>query len=175
MVDLTYSAQVQPEALPGRAYPRLPGPDPAAYGGQVGQSIEQASGVLQGVQDKIEARALQTQHTDAVNKLTVLADNTTHNPDTGFFAQQGKNAFNYDPYLQQYDTQAQAIVGAIPDERARTAAQQSAAQIRTQMQNQMMTHSLQQHKEFGIKTDQDAIDIASVHGPANYNDAGILN
>jgi hypothetical protein len=176
MVDLTYSANVQPESLPGRAYPRLPGPDPAAYGGQVGQSIEQASGVLQSVQDKIEARALQTQHTDAVNKLTVLADDTTHNPQTGAFTKQGQNAFGLDQqYMPQFDTQANAIVSAIPDARARQAAQQSANQIRAQVQNQLMTHELQQHKEFGIKTDQDAIDIASTHGPANYNDAGILN
>jgi hypothetical protein len=176
MVELNYSASVEPEALPGRAYPRLPGPDPAAYGGQVGSSIEQASGVLQGVQDKIHAQAMQTQHTDAVNKLTVLADAATHTPQTGAFAQYGQNAFGLDQkYLPQFDQQAQSIIEAVPDPRARVAAQQSYQQIRTQLQNQLNTHELQQHKEFGIKTDQDAIDIASVRGPQNYNDAAILS
>lgn len=176
MVDLTYQANVEPEALPGRAYPRLPGNDPQAFGTQVGSSIEQAGQVLQSVHDKVEAQALQSQHTNAVNKLTVLADGTTNTPQTGAFAQYGQNAFGLNQkYLPQFDQQAQSIINAVPDQRARTAAEQSYQHIRAQLENQLNVHELQQHKEFGIKTDQDAIDIASVRGPNNYNDAGILS
>ena len=124
----------------------------------------------------MEAQALQSQHTNAVNKLTVLADGTTNTPQTGAFAQYGQNAFGLNQkYLPQFDQQAQSIINAVPDQRARTAAEQSYQHIRAQLENQLNVHELQQHKEFGIKTDQDAIDIASVRGPNNYNDAGILH
>ncbi|MGO8854405.1 MAG: hypothetical protein ACLQO1_01655 [Steroidobacteraceae bacterium] len=176
MVDLTYEASVQPESLPGRAIPRLPEEaNPQAYGTQVGQGIEQAADVLQQVQDRVRQQAIKTQGMDANNKLQALSNSLTHDPKTGAFTKQGKDAFGLDQqYLPQFDQGAQAIIDAVPDPRARSAVEQMVQQHRNQLAEQLDSHELQQHKEYAAKTAQSSVDIATQAAAANYNHPDII-
>lgn len=176
MVDLTYQASVEPEALPGRAYPRLPDEvSPQAYGSQVGQGIEQAADQFQRVHDEVQQQARSSMVTDFHNKLQGVSNTLTHDPNTGAFAQLGQNGFDLqNRYLPQFDQQVQPLLAAIPDPKARQAAMQTAAQMRTQLSEQLDTHELAQHKEFGIQTAKASVDLAQQAGPANYNHPDIL-
>jgi hypothetical protein len=187
MVDLTYSASVQPDALPGRPAPRFPDEaSPQDYGSEIGRGLENAGNVVEGVykQQKAAAdeaarvaqqQAKQTQLADAHNKLQSLSLQLTHDPQTGALAQQGQNAFDLgNKYLPQFDDAAAQIVGGVADPEAKQAAMMAARQVRTQMSEQLDSHELQQHNEFADKTDLASVHIAQQAGPANYNNAGIL-
>lgn len=176
MVDLTYNATVQPDALPGRPNPRFPDEvSPNAYGEQVGQGIENAGAVLQNVHNAVQAQARQTQLTDFHNQAQTLSNSLTHDPSNGAFTRQGKEAFGLtDQYMPKFDAGMEALVAQVPDPQARIAAQLSAAQMRNQFSEQLDSHELQQHKEFGIKTAQASINLAQQAGSANYNHPDIL-
>lgn len=183
MVDLTYEAHVEPDSLPGRAYPRLPDDvSPQSYGSAVGQGLEGAGNILQNAQDKlqaasdkVEAQARQTQLADFHNQAQQLSMSLTHDPQTGAFTKQGKNAFGLDQqYLPQFDDQIAPLIQNVSDPRARQAAMQTAAQLRTQLSEQLDSHELSQHAAFADQTDLASVHIAQQAGPANYNHADIL-
>jgi len=176
MVDLTYQASVQPEALPGRPNPRFPDEvSPQSYGSSIGKGIEDAGAVLNSVYDKAQTQAQQSQLADAHNQLQVLQGTLTHDPTKGAFTKQGKDAFGLNQqYLPQWDAQSAAIIAGIPDDKARAAAVMASGQMRNQLSEQLDSHELQQHKEFGIKTAQASINLAQQAGSANYNHPDIL-
>lgn len=176
MVDLTYQASVEPDALPGRPNPRFPDEvSPNAYGEQIGQGIENAGAVLQNVHDKVQAQARQTQLADFHNQAQVISNGLLTAPDTGALYKQDKNAFNLgQQYLPQFDQRIQPLIDAIPDPKARLAAQQSTAQMRNQFSEQLDSHELKQHQQFADKTDLASVSLAQQAGPANYNHADIL-
>lgn len=176
MVDLTYQASVEPDPLPGRPNPRFPDEvSPNAEGLQIGRGIEDAAGVLQGVHDKVQAQARQTQLTDFHNQAQVISNGLTHDPDTGAFTKEGKDAFGLNQqYLPQFDAQIQPLIASVADPRARLAAQQTAAAMRSQLSEQLDVHELQQHKEFAAKTAQASVGIATQTAAANYNNPDII-
>lgn len=176
MADLTYSASIEPEALPGRPNPRFPDEvSSQSYGSSIGKGIEDAGSVINNVYDKAQTQAQQSQLADAHNQLQVLQGNLTHDPTTGAFTKQGKAAFGLNQqYLPQWDAQSAAVIAGIPDDKARAAAVMAAGQMRNQLSEQLDSHELQQHKEFGIKTAQASINIAQQAGSANYNHPDIL-
>ena len=178
MVDLTSGPTVEPEALPGRPYPRLPDEaNPQAFGSSVGHGIEQAADVLQTVHDKVQAQARQTQLADAHNQLQALSLGLTHDPTTGAFTKQGKNAFGLDQqYLPQYDQGAANIAAGIADPKAKLAfTNQVIPQLRNQLSEQLDTHELTQHKEYADQTAQASISLAAGAAAANHNHPDIVN
>ena len=177
MVDLTSAPTVEPEALPGRPYPRLPDEaNPQAYGASVGHGIENAADVLQTVHDKVQAQARQTQLADAHNQLQALSLGLTHDPATGAFTKQGKNAFGLDQqYLPQYDQGAAQIAAGIADPKAKLAfTSQVIPQLRNQLNEQLDTHELTQHKEYADQTAQASIGLAASAAAANHNHPDIV-
>jgi hypothetical protein len=176
MVDISYSPQIQPESLPGRAIPRLPEEVPqAAFGGEVGRGVENVGSAVQQHVDAVMSQARTTQLTDAHNQLQALSLGLTHDPQTGAFTKQGKDAFGISQqYLPQFDQQAQKIISSVPDPIARQHAQLAAAQVRNQLSEQLDAHELQQHKEFGINTAKASIALAQEAGASNYNHPDIL-
>lgn len=176
MVDISYSPQIQPDALPGRAAPRLPDEvNSGAFGGQVGRAIEGAGEVAQQHYDAVMSQARQTQLTDAHNQLQGVMASLTRDPDTGAFTKEGKNAFGLNAqYLPQYDDAAEKIVGNVADPRARQAAQLASMQIRNQLSEQLDNHEIEQHRQFSVKTAQDSVKIAADTAAANYNHPDII-
>lgn len=176
MVDLSYQAGVQPEGLPGRAIPRLPEEVPqAAFGGEIGRSLENVGSVVQEHVDAVMRQAQQTQLTDAHNQLQAVSLDLTHNPQSGAFTKQGKDAFNLgQQYLPQFDQASQKIIDGVPDPKARQAATLAAAQVRDHLGEQLDTHELEQHRQFGISTAKASIALAQQTGAANYNHPDIL-
>lgn len=177
MVDLTYQASVQPEGLPGRAFPRLPDEvSPNAYGAGVGQSIEQASGELQRVHDQMTQQAQQTQLQSGHNQAQTVMGNLLQDPKSGAMYQQGQDSFgNRETYLPQFDQHMDQIAQGIADPKARAAfTTHVAPQLRNQFTEQLDTHALQQHKEFADKTDLDTIDIAGKTAAMNPNNPNII-
>src|SRR5665213_4364346 len=144
-----YEASVEPTALPGRPYPRFPDQvTPQEEGAAVGQGVENTGQVAQSIFQKTQDQARQTQLTDAHNQLQTLSLGLTHDPQTGAFTKQGKDAFGLgDQYLPQFDTQAAAIVSAVPDPKARAAASMAMLQTRNQLSEQLDTHELNAHRE----------------------------
>ena len=174
---LAEPGNVTPEGLPGRPYPRLPDEaNPQAFGGQVGQGIEQAADVLQGVHDQVQAQARQTMVTDAHNQTQSLSLKLTTDPQNGAFAQAGKNAFGLDQkYLPQFDQGVQTIASGIPDAQARQLyLNQVAPQVRAHLSEQLDTHELTQHKAYQDQTTQSGIAIAGAQAAANFNHPDIL-
>lgn len=171
-MDLTYSPQVQPEPLPGRAYPHLPGEVPAgAFGGEIGAGFEHAGAVV----EQVKRQADQTQLTDAHNQLQAISLATTHDPQNGFFTLQGKNAIGAGPqYLAKFDEQAQDVLSKIPSPRARQAAQLAAAQVRNHLSEQIDSHTLQQMREYSATTAKSSVALAQQTAAANYNHPDIL-
>ena len=177
MVDLAYQANVEPEPLPGRPNPRFPDEvSPASFGGSIGRGIEDAGAVLQNVHDKVQAQARQTQLADAHNQAQALSLKLTHDPDTGAFTKEGKDAFGLtQQYLPQFDQGIAAIAAQIPDPKARLAFTTSVApSMRNEMTQQLDTHELNQHKQFAVKTAQASVSIAQQAAAANYNNPGII-
>lgn len=178
MVDLVSGpGNVTPEGLPGRPYPRLPDQsDPAAYGVNLGRSIEQASDQLQQTHDQMQAQARQTMVTDAHNKTQALSLQLTMDPQTGAFTKQGQNAFGLDDqYLPKFDQGVQQIAASIPDQRARQLyLNQVAPQTRQHLSEQLDTHELTQHKQYQQQTIQSGIELAGAQAAANYNHPDIL-
>jgi len=177
VVDLTAGPTVEPESLPGRPYPRFPDEaSPQAYGAGVGHSIEQAGAVLQDVHDKVQAQARQTQLTDAHNQTQALSLQLTHDPNTGAFTKQGKNAFNLpQQYLPQFDQGVQQIAAGIPDQRAKQLYLQSVVpQVRNHLTEQLDTHELTQHQEFAGQTAQASITMAAATAAGNFNHPDVL-
>lgn len=177
MVDLASGPTVEPEALPGRAFPRLPDDaNPQAYGSGVGRSLEQAGDILQGVHDKVQAQARQTQLADAHNQLQALSLGLTHDPTNGAFTKEGKNAFGLDQqYLPQFDQGAAQIAQNIPDQKARLAFTNGIIpQVRNQLGEQLDTHELTQHKEYADQTAQASIGLAAAAAAANHNHPDIM-
>jgi hypothetical protein len=176
LVDLSYQAQVQPEGLPGRAFPRLPEEVPqGAFGGEIGRGVENAGEVAQQHFEQVQNIARQTQLTDAHNQLQTLSLGLTHDPQTGALTKQGKDAFGLpQQYLPQYDEQAAKIVAAVPDPRARQAAQLAAAQVRGHLAEQLDTHELEQHRQFGIQTAQSSIALAQQAAGMNANHPDLI-
>jgi hypothetical protein len=178
MVDLVSGpGNVTPEGLPGRPYPRLPDQsDPAAYGVNLGRSIEQASDQLQQTHDQMQAQARQTMVTDAHNKTQALSLQLTMDPQTGAFTKQGQNAFGLDgQYLPKFDQGVQQIAASIPDQRARQLyLNQVAPQTRQHLSEQLDTHELTQHKQYQQQTIQSGIELAGAQAAANYNHPDIL-
>jgi hypothetical protein len=176
MVDLTYQASVEPDALPGRPNPRFPDAvSPQSTGAAVGQGIENLGQVVSNVFDKTQADARQAQNTDANNRIQGVVGDLLRNPKTGAFTLQGQNAFGLDQkYLPQYDQQTQAIVDAIPDPKVRASVAQMVASHRTDLNNQLNQHELDQHVKFGIQTAQASIGIATDAAAQGYNDAAIV-
>lgn len=176
MVDISYSPQIEPDALPGRAYPRLPDEiTPAAFGGQVGHAIEGAGEIAQQHYDSVMAQSRQTQLTDAHNQLQGLMGSLTRDPQTGAFTKEGKNAFGLNQqYLPQYDEAADKIVQSVADPRARQAALLASQQVRNQLSEQLDTHELEQHKQYSVKTAQDSVKIAADQAASNYNHPDII-
>lgn len=177
MVDITSSPTVEPEALPGRPYPRLPDEtNPAAFGAGVGHSLEQAGEVLQQVHDRVQAQARQTQLTDAHNQTQALSLGLTHDPDTGAFTKQGKNAFGLSQqYLPQFDQGVQSIADKIPDARAKQLYLQSVAPtVRQHLSEQLDQHELTQHQEYAGQTAQASIGMAAATAASNFNHPDIM-
>ena len=176
MVDLTYSPQIQPDALPGRAYPHVPEEVPSgAFGGEVGRAVEYAGTEVQQHVNAAMDQARQSQLTDAHNQLQALSLGLTHDPSTGAFTKEGKDAFGISgQYLPKFDEQAANIVAAVPDPRARQAAALAAGQVRNPLSEQLDTHELEQHRQFGIKTAQTSVELAQQTAAANYNHPDIL-
>lgn len=177
MVDLTSGPTVEPEALPGRPYPRLPDDaNPQAYGSSVGRGLEEAGDVLQSVHDKVQAQARQTQLADAHNQLQAYTLDATHNPQTGAFARQGKDAFGLNQqYLPGFDQKATQIAQGIADPRARQAfTSQVAPQVRNQLSEQLDTHELTQHQEYAGQTAQASISLAAAAAAGNHNHPDIV-
>lgn len=176
MPDLSYQAGVQPEALPGRPYPRLPDAvSPEETGAGVGRAIEDVGSVLHQHYEAALSQARQAQLTDAHNQFQALSLDLTHNPQTGALTKQGKDAFGIGPqYLSQFDTQAQRIIDSVPDPRARQSAALAAQQVRNGLSEQLDTHEINQHKQFGIQTAKASIDIAQQTAAANYNHPDII-
>lgn len=177
MVDLTSAPSVEPEALPGRAFPRLPDEaNPQAYGLGVGKGLEQAADVLQQVHERVQSQARQTQLTDAHNQTQALSLSLTHDPTTGAFARQGKDAFNLgQQYLPQFDQGTQQIAAGIPDPRAKQMYLQSVVpQVRGHLTEQLDTHELTQHQEYAGQTAQASIAMASATAAGNFNHPDVL-
>jgi hypothetical protein len=176
MADLSYEATVQPDALPGRPNPRFPDEvTPQAYGAAVGQGIENAGYIIQGVHDKVVRQAQQTQLADAHNQMQALSLQLTHDPQNGAFTKQGKNAFGLDQqYLPLWDQGVQSIVASVQDPKARQAAQIAAAGMRNQLNEQLDTHELSQHARYNVQTAQASIKIAQQAAAANYNNPNII-
>lgn len=182
-MDLTYAPSIESEPIPGRAVPRLPDEtNPQAYGQGIGRALEGAGDIAQHVQDVknhaaeiARQQAVVTQATDAHNQLQALSLKLTHDPDTGALTKQGKNAFNLQgTYLPQFDEQATKIIGGIPDAQARQAVQQSATVMRNQLNEQLDSHEMQQHKIFGADTAKASVQMGIQAGVANYNHPDIL-
>lgn len=181
-----YEASVQPEGLPGRPYPRLPDEVSPAGGLAIGRGLEDAGSVVQqrydtgqkqalAAQDAIQKQAQQTQLTDAHNQLQALSLDLTHNPQTGAFTKEGKAAFNLGPqYLSQFDDQSANIISSVPDPKARAAAQLAAQQVRNGLSEQLDSHELEQHRQFGIQTAKASVAISAQTAAANYNNADIV-
>ncbi len=176
MVDLTYTPSVQPEGLPGRAFPRIPDEaNPAADGADVGHAIEGAAGVMQAVSDKAENQARVAQLTDAHNQLQAASLALTHDPQTGAFTKQGKDAFNLQAqYAPQFDQAVQKIGAGIADPRAAQAFQQTAAQMRNQFNEQLDTHEISQHQAFADHAATAGIKLAQQAMAANYQNGDII-
>lgn len=171
-----YQAQIEPQALPGRAYPHLPSDvSPQEEGAGIGRAIEDVGSVVHSVYEKQANQARETQHTDAVNQLTALSLDLWKNPQTGALTKQGKDAFGLDQqYLPQYRERAQAIVNSVPDPRARAAAQLSMEHIGNQLSEQLDTHEIEQHRIFSDRTDKSAVELARQAAAANANHPDIL-
>lgn len=176
MVDLTYSPHVETEELPGRPYPRLPESVPeGVFGGEIGHAIEGAGSIAEQHFNQIQDQARQTQLTDAHNQLQTLSLQLTHDPNTGAFTKQGKNAFGLNQqYLPQFDTQAAQIIGNVPDPKARQAAQLAAGQVRNHLSEQLDSHELSQHAEYNANTAKASVGIAQQTAAANYNHPDII-
>lgn len=179
MVDLAAGPTgPEPEGLPGRPYPRLPeAVSPEATGAGFGKDIEQAAVQIQDVHNRVQAQARQTQLADAHNQLQALSLNLTHNPETGAFTKEGKNAFGLDQqYLPQYDQGAAKIAQGIADPKARLAfTNQVAPQLRNQLSEQLDTHELTQHKAYSDQTAQAGIEIAATAAAANHNNPQVVS
>lgn len=176
MVDLNYSASVEPEGLPGRAYPRLPEEaNPQAAGSAVGHGIENAADVLQNVQDKVQQQARVSQLTDAHNQAQALSISLTHDPNTGALTKQGKDAFGLtNQYLPQFDQGVAKIADGIADPRAKQVFAGTVAQMRNQLTEQLDTHELTQHQQFAQSTATASISLAQQAMAANYNHPDII-
>jgi hypothetical protein len=178
MVDLASGpGNTQPEGLPGRPYPRLPDEaNPQAFGAGLGRGIEQAADVLQQTHNQVQAQARQTMVTDAHNQTQALSLKLAVDPNTGFMAQEGKNAFGLDQkYLPQFDQGVQQIADGIVDPRAKQLyLTQVAPQVRQHLSEQLDTHELTQHKAYEGQTIQSGIQLASAQAAANFNHPDIL-
>jgi hypothetical protein len=173
MPEISYQAQVQPEALPGRAWPHVPGEVPAGvFGGEIGRGIESVGAAVESVQ----RHADETQALDAHNQIQRHALTTLNDGQGGgFLSLQGKNAIGAGPqYLQQFDEQAKDVLSRIPSPRARLAAQNSYMQTRNHLEEQINTHTLQQTKEYGLDTAQNTVKVSTEAYGANYNHPDIM-
>lgn len=178
MVDLTSGPTVEPEALPGRANPRLPEEaNPNAFGAGLGQSVEQSADILQAVHDRVQAQARQTQIAVAHNQLQALSLGLTHDPTNGAFTKEGKNAFGLDQqYLPQYDQGAEKIASGIADKKAQDAFRaQVVPQMRNQLSEQLDTHEITQHKAYQDGTAQSSMELAAAAAAGNHNNAQVVS
>jgi hypothetical protein len=178
VVDLTSAPQTQVEGLPGRAFPRLAeGVSPGDVGAQLGRSVEEAGDVAQQIHERVQNQVRQTQLEDAHNQLQALSLGLTHDPQSGAYTKQGQAAFGLpQQYLPKYDDQAQKIVDAVPDPRARAAAQQAAGQVRNQLQANLDQHEITQHQQFMQQTSDASIFMAQrVAGSSSNNPQVIAN
>jgi hypothetical protein len=121
-------------------------------------------------------QARQTQLADAHNQAQALMLSLTHDPNTGAFAKQGKDAFGLtQQYLPQFQQGAAQIAQGIADPKARLAFQHSVApQLQNQLTEQLDTHELSQHKAYADQTDQSTLAIAGRAAAANYNNPNII-
>lgn len=174
--EISYSPQVEPEALPGRAFPRVSDEvAPQAFGAGIARGLEETGDVVQRHVDSVMAQARQTQLTDAHNQLQTLSLSLTHDPQTGAFTKQGKDAFGLDQqYIPQYQEAAQKIVDSVRDPRARQAAQLAAQQVQTHLTEQLESHEIQQHRQFDVKSRRDSVELAQQAAAANYNHPDII-
>lgn len=171
-----YEAHVQPEALPGRPYPHFPGEVSAQSTGEaIGQGIEHLGAVAQAVHEQAMQTARTAQVSDANNQAQLLVTDLTHNPKTGAFTRQGKDALGLpDKYLPQFDERAAPILDGISDPRAKAAAQQVFAHARTHLIEQLDAHEGAEQQKFYDQTDLSSIKIASQRMADNYNHPDII-
>lgn len=176
MVDLVYQSSVEPEALPGRPFPRLPDEAPEqAFGGDVSRAIGNVGDVMQQHYDAAMSQVRQSQFADADNQIQALTLNLTHNPQTGAFTKQGKNAFGLaQQYLPQFDQASQQILANTPDGRVRQQLQGQVQRYRMQLSEQLDAHEMEQHRQFNINTANSSIDLAMQAARQNYNHPDIL-
>lgn len=176
MVELTSAPTVEPEALPGRAFPRLPDEaNPQAFGSSTGRGIEQAADVLQGVHNKVQAQARETQSKMFQTALLGVTNKLSTDPNTGAFAQKGVNAIGLDSrYLPKFDQQVQPLINAIPDPRVKNWATATAAAHRQQFQDQLGHYELNQHEELGLQSSQASIEMAAQTAAINHNHPEIV-
>lgn len=89
--------QVMPTAGPAPSFsaPRAPGPGAvvADQASRLGQSLMGAGGEVAKLQLEANQQANLTRINDAANKAQMVAQDLAYNPETGFMAKQGANAF----------------------------------------------------------------------------------
>lgn len=177
MVDLTSGPTVEPEALPGRPYPRLPDDaNPQAYGSGLARGVDQAADVLQNVHDKVQAQARETQSKMFNTAVQGITNDLTTNPQNGAFAKRGINAFGLDQqYLPQFDQRVQPLIDAIPDPQVKAWATNTAAVHRQQFQDQIDTHELTQHQDASLQASQASIEMAAQTAANNHNHPEIVD
>ena len=178
-----YQASVEATGLPGRPYPRFPDyVSPEETGASIGEGIENAGSVENSVFQKQQAaakvaenKAIETQVTDAHNQLQTLNLGLTHDPQTGAFTKQGKDAFGLTgQYLPQFESGAQQIIANTPNPAAQAHVQQAVDQFRTHLTEQLDAHELEQHKQFDLRTTQSSIKLAQQAAAENYNHPDIV-
>lgn len=177
MVDLNYSASVQPEELPGRAYPRLPEEaSPGAFPHALGRGVEEAGEVMQQGAHAAMEQARVTQATQAHTAAQQAMIGLLRDPNTGAFTKEGKNAFGLpQQYLPQFDQQAKQILGNVRDPVARARAQNAIGEVRNSMMEQLDAHEIQQTKVYNQQTAVASIKTAQEAAGAGATNANIIS
>jgi hypothetical protein len=174
MPDFTPTPQIQPEELPGRAFPRLPDELPNGTQ-QLGADIQGAGAILSQHAQAAEAMAQRTQFAQADNAIQQVSLTLTHDPQNGALTKEGQNAFNLGAqYLPAFDQAVQPIIDSTPDPRVREQLQMAAAQHRTNLMSQLDAHEIEQHKQLALSTSNASVNLAQQAAAANYNNPDVI-
>lgn len=156
--------------------PRLPeNVNAQETGYDIGAGLQNVAQVVTKVHQDALNQARQTQMQEADNALTSLSTDLTHNPQTGAFTLQGKNAFGLtDKFLPQFDKNAETILDGVADPRVKAAVAARIQQHRAMLTEQLNTYEIHQHQQYGVDTSKAGIDVATKAYALNYNHPDVL-
>lgn len=163
--------QMPAQFQPVQAQPVTPRVDPGAQLATTGQQLERFGAALWDMELKDQAEQLQAATKDADAAFTSQLNALMHDPETGYFTQQGRNAVDgYEPTVKALDKLQRDSLGELKDPRAR---EMAAPIFRDRTQSALrdvQKHAGTQRRAWQVSASEARASVSIADGASNYAD-----